>query len=329
MDLHPTRDQEELIDMTADYLRRELPATRLPHQKGAGVSPGDWRGLADMGWFTMGLSEAQGGLGLSLVEEALVVREFGRQLLPPAATATMLAPHVAIAAGDAELAAAFVAGSSRAGLALEAEEGGYHILDGEDVSHALVWDESGLTLAPVDAFFGHRTVQGLDFTVGIVVADGLAPQSALRWEGEAAVLHASVIAGAALTGMAEGARDLSADYARERQQFGRPIGSFQGIAHPCADMAVRCEAALSMLMFASVCVRDGQEMPGLYASAFRAVAADAAYRNAVAAMQIFGGYGQTYEYLPHFFLKRAVLLRAFGGGMEADLRRVHAAEATF
>jgi alkylation response protein AidB-like acyl-CoA dehydrogenase len=328
MDLHPTRDQEELIDVTADYLRRELPASRLPHQKEATITHSQWRGLADMGWFAMGLSEEQGGLGLSLVEEALIVREFGRQLLPPAAAATMLAVHVAAAAGDDQLADAFARGSARAGLAFRADPS-LHLLDGDAVSHALIWDEAGLALVPVAALSNRHTAQGLDFTVTVVVADEPPPEAALRWEDEEATLRASVLVGAALTGMAEGVRDLAADYARERHQFGRPIGSFQAVAHPCADMAVRSDAALSMLMFASVCVRDRQELPALYASAFRAVAGDAAYRNAVAAMQVFGGYGQTYEYLPHFFLKRAVLMRAFGGGVEEDLKRVLAAETTF
>jgi alkylation response protein AidB-like acyl-CoA dehydrogenase len=328
MDLHPTRDQEELIDVTADYLRRELPASRLPHQRETAIAEPNWRGLADMGWFAMGISEEQGGLGLSLVEEALVVREFGRQLLPPAVAATMLAVQVASASGNRKLAAALADGSARAGLALQAESG-LHVLDGGTVSHALFWDEAGLALAPIAALTTRGTAEGLDFTVGILIADLPGADTALRWDDEEATLRASVLIGAALTGMAEGVRDLAADYARERHQFGRPIGSFQAVAHPCADMAVRSDAALSMLMFASVCVRDGQELPALYASAFRAVAGDAAYRNAVAAMQVFGGYGQTYEYLPHFFLKRAVLMRAFGGGVEEDLKRVLAAETTF
>src|SRR5688500_4591639 len=120
MDLYPTGDQQEIITSAQDYLAREMPADRMPKQTTTSASGREWRGLADMGWFGLGLSEEVGGLGLSVVEEALVLREFGRNLAPPATLATVLAGHLAAAGGDAALVEALITGARRAGFAIPA-----------------------------------------------------------------------------------------------------------------------------------------------------------------------------------------------------------------
>jgi len=130
-----------------------------------------------------------------------------------------------------------------------------------------------------------------------------------------------------LTGGAEAARDISSEYAKVRHQFGKPIGSFQAISHPLAEMAVRCESAVAALFYAAVCVRDQLRERDLYCAVARSVAHTANYENAKAAMQVHGGYGQTYEYLPHFYLKRAVIYGLTGGGVETDEAEILAAES--
>jgi alkylation response protein AidB-like acyl-CoA dehydrogenase len=141
--------------------------------------------------------------------------------------------------------------------------------------------------------------------------------------------RAGVLTAAILTGGAEAVRDLTADYAKIRHQFGKPIGSFQAIAHPCADMAVRCDAALACLYYAAVCVRDDLPDRDLYAASARSVAHHGAYLNAQASMQVHGGYGQTYEYMPHFYLKRAMMYGLVGGGVEADEAAIFNADSVF
>src|SRR4051812_38042047 len=103
MDLFATTDQQEIIASAFYFLSREMPPERMPKQTSTGVSRTEWARLADMGWFGLGLPEHVGGLGLSIVEEALVMREFGRHLIPPAAMATVLAGHLAAGAGEARL----------------------------------------------------------------------------------------------------------------------------------------------------------------------------------------------------------------------------------
>jgi alkylation response protein AidB-like acyl-CoA dehydrogenase len=338
MDLHPTSDQQEIIDGAAEYLARELPADRAPHQQNTSLTPREWGGLADMGWLAMGLPEEAGGLGLSIVEEALVLREFGRNLVPPQALATMLAAHLAHALGDGELAAALGAGQRRAALAIPTASGGdrawagaYRLVDTDQADLAIGWSQAGAWLAPFDAFSGRAPAPPVDASLRIETAEALDVGQA-RWlpAGDGAfTARARVLTAAILTGGAEGVRDVAAEYAKVRQQFGRPIGSFQAIARPIAKMAVRAESALACLFYAAVCCRDGRPERDFYSASARSVAHGAAYENAAAAMQVHGGYGQTYEYLPHFYVKRAMIYGLAGDGVDADEEAVLAAGSLF
>ncbi len=337
MDLHPTRDHQVISDSAAEYLLRELPADRSPKLTESSLSPKEWQGLADMGWFAMGLPEHAGGLGLTIVEEALVQREFGRSLLPPSTLATMLAGALAVELGDLELAGELAGGGKRAAIAIPVEPftakgpstGAYRLVDTGRADIAIGWSPQGAFLAPLTAFKGAVEVPSMDATLDVMTAEGLDAGLA-KWRADTETgfnARARVLTAATLTGGAEAVRDLSAQYAKERHQFGKPIGMFQAVAHPLADMAVRCEASLAALFYAAVCVRDQLPERDLYCAAARSVAYRGAYDSASASMQVHGGYGQTYEYLPHFYLKRAVIYGLTGGGVEPDDAEVLAADS--
>jgi alkylation response protein AidB-like acyl-CoA dehydrogenase len=107
-------------------------------------------------------------------------------------------------------------------------------------------------------------------------------------------------------GVAQRSLDLAVAYAKERVQFGRPIGSFQAIKHKCADMMVKLEAARSAVYWAGCVAADpeAKNLP-LAASAAKAAASDAAFFAAGNALQIFGGVGFTAEYDIQLYFKRA------------------------
>jgi alkylation response protein AidB-like acyl-CoA dehydrogenase len=318
MDLYPTDEQSEIINAAAAYLARKLPADRMPKQNS--TEPGDWQELADMGWFGLGLPEEVGGLGLSVVEEALVLREFGRNLGPPAVLATLLAGHLAAAVGDAELVVALISGRRRAGFALRAGEGsgedaGFHLLDADGADLFVLWTPDFGLLAERSAFGETTETPGLDDSVQLLAAAALDPAGVLaKVDSENFQRRARVLTAAMLVGGAEATRDLSAEYAKVRQQFGHPIGVFQAIAFKCADMAVNCEASWAALQYAAVSVRDRLAEASMYSAAALMVAGEAALKAASQSMQLHGGYGQTYEYMPHFYLKRSHIYRALGGG---------------
>ena len=323
MDLHPTDDQLEIIASASDYLSRELPADRMPKQDGTSFPQVEWIGLAGMGWFGLGLSEEAGGLGLSVVEEALVLREFGRYLAPPSTLATVLAAHLASEAGQSDLTDQLVAGHIRAGFALPvgndqtALDGGFELIDSDGADLFVIWTPEAGLLAPREAFADIAVVRCLDDSLQASTASALDLSRVIARDVTAGFQHrARLLSAAMLTGGAEAVLNVAAEYAKVRTQFGHPIAVFQAISHRCADMAVDCEASASILQYAAVCVRDASPEAELYSAAAKMVAGNAARTSAAGAMQIHGGYGQTYEYMPHFYLKRAHIYQLLGGGGE-------------
>jgi len=293
-----------------------------------------WRDLAEMGWLGLGLSERAGGLGLSAIEEALVLREFGRVLAPPSALATVLALHLA-RPGDGDLTRGLMTGAVRAGFALPTGENpcsledGFLLVDAEGADLIVVWTPTAGWLFDRAAFRDLQVERAFDDSLLVLRSEWLdRGQPRAHDEGREFQQRARLLSAAMLVGGLEATRDLTAGYARLRQQFGRAIGAFQAVSHPCAEMAVDAEAAAAILQYAAVCLRDGSEEAEMYCAAAKVVAGRSAQRAAMAAMQIFGGYGQTYDSLPHFYLKRAHIYQALGGGLRAVARPVIGAATT-
>jgi hypothetical protein len=131
-----------------------------------------------------------------------------------------------------------------------------------------------------------------------------------------------LIDAAALAGIAAAALDMGVAYAGTREQFGRPIGSFQAVKHHCADMAIAASCARDQVSFAAVAVDDGRADAALQVECALWVAGSAALDNAAKNIQIHGGIGFSDEADPHLCLKRARLLIAIAGGLEAANRRI-------
>ena len=131
-----------------------------------------------------------------------------------------------------------------------------------------------------------------------------------------------MLVAAVLVGVAEAARDDAVSYVKDRFQFGKPIGVFQAVKHPCADMAVACEAAWFQTTMAAIAMRDGLPDASFQAAAAKAVATRSAIRGAESDVQIHGGYGFTAEYDPHLFVKRAHVLDRLAGDTSRQLADV-------
>src|SRR5690606_12740868 len=124
----------------------------------------------------------------------------------------------------------------------------------------------------------------------------------------------AVLTAALQLGLAEGATELATAYAKERRQFGKPIGQFQAIKHICADMISRVEVCRAAVYMAGVCLDDPEVGdPVRAASAARIVADNASSDNGKDCVQVHGGMGYTWEVDAHLFVKRAwVLATTFG-----------------
>lgn len=333
MYLLPTNEQLELIAVTNDVLAAHAPAESIRQRRDepVSVSDHDWRALAEVGLLGLGLPESAGGVGAGITDEVLVFSEIGRTVAPGPFLPCVVGAQVALAAEDDELAAAIAAGEQRVGLVVGMP--GHALTEGRITGPAWVVDLPGNGLCVVATALGGGDAVGLvrvqDDTAWVAAVDpavrlarteftGTELQSAGEWSA-VILTRMTLLVAAELAGVARGCLEASVKHAKEREQFGRPIGVNQAIKHACADMAVRAEAAAAQVSFAAASCEGGHADAALNASAALVVAADAAQRNAAANLQVHGGMGFTYEHDAHFYVKRAERLRLLLGGRTAQL----------
>lgn len=307
IDLLPDDEQQALIDNVRDVLAAEAPVSRLR----GGMGDRDLISrLTALGWVGLGISEEKGGVGLGLAEEALLFREAGRHLVGPGLLAAVLGAH---ASDDPALKAALIGGDR--GAALIARDG-QHRFDRRQGDLSVSVIDAGAMLFQDDAVIDALPVTGLDGGVAL-------ERVSIGQGGGIAVscadlpLRATILIAANLVGLAEAARDMATAYAKERQQFGQPIGAFQAIKHRCADMAVGCEAGWTLTVFAALALAEGRPDAAFQAASARIVAGDAALAAVRGNVQIHGGMGFTDECDAQLLVKRCHLWLQAGGDTRA------------
>lgn len=311
--LLPTSEQTELTVHVADFLAAQFPLSRL-RDTTAHHDIGHWQSLIEYGFTGLGVDEVVGGSNLPLTDEALVFLQIGRAVVSPAIMATAIAARIAATNGNVALTKGLVDGSLRAGLAFAREPGsadaGLFLVDSEAADIVLVATTGNLRVFKSDAF-ECTVVDSFDDAVSLQQAHEPSETPILEVSGDNPFIRQFVLFCAAqLVGISEHARTLAVDYAKIREQFGRPIGSFQAIKHHCADMEIRAQVALAQFYRAAVTLSDNATDSDFHAAAALRLAARAALQNASAAIQVHGGIGFTAECDVHWLLKRAHLLHA-------------------
>ncbi|MEV5979043.1 acyl-CoA dehydrogenase family protein [Streptomyces sp. NPDC052114] len=248
-----------------------------------------WRELGDAGFFSLALPEAEGGVGLGLPEAVLVFEEAGRALLPGPAVASFLA------AGD-------VPGAASGEVVVTAVDGA--LVPWLDEADVVLGDVTGAEpLRSVDPLTPLHRVRGAEAaargTQGAQGTQGTQGLRGARGARGARRAEATLLYAAEQLGSATRTCGTAVQYAREREQFGRPIGAFQAVKHLCAQMLVRAEVARAAVYAAAV-TKDPTEIAGA-----KLLADDAAVRNARDCLQVHGGMGFTWEADVHLHLKRA------------------------
>jgi len=164
----------------------------------------------------------------------------------------------------------------------------------------------GVTVRVVKSMDQTRRLCTVSFDAVTVAADRLVGGEGRGWSVLRKGLDRALVAiSAELCGTAQRAMELSVEYAKTRQQFGRPIGSYQAVAHRCADMLVQVESAKSLTYYAAWAVDNDVPEAPLAAAMAKAYASDAARLVTGAAIQVHGGIGFTWEHDMHLFFKRA------------------------
>jgi alkylation response protein AidB-like acyl-CoA dehydrogenase len=335
LDLLPNDDQQQIADVTARFLETELPLTRLsqvraPERLSARLASA----LADLGWFGLGLSEDQGGIGYGAAEESLVFREVGRKLGPPGILATALAARCAASAKAVELRDSLLAGRRIATWA-------------ECVSSATIADTvtGSFRLYDYEASISDLAIAVGPHGAALLEITGSSPESfpcidegvsLSAWSCRAASAlcvvpggelrsRAVLLSAAMLTGISEAARDEAVEYAKSRKQFGQAIGAFQAIKHACADLAIRSEAAWAQTCYASLTLENRSSDAELQVASAKIVAREAALMNSRSCIQIHGGYGFTAECFAHAMLKRTHVFDRMSGLIRRNLAVVASA----
>ncbi len=312
-------DEQLAIKETA----REMLAARSPLAKvreAAEARTYDdalWAEIRDLGWPGIAIAEENGGQGLGMVELAILCEELGYACAPSPflsnASAGLFIAHAGsdeqrerwlpgIASGAERGAAAFEPRAN--GLVPDADGASVLVLnDGED---AVLAEASQARVEPVSLIDATRAYARVEPNGG----------DPLPGDVEAAADRTLVALAAELTGVAQRAMEIAVEYAKERQQFDRPIGAYQAVSHRCAGMLYETEEARSLTLYAAWCAdAQGSERPvgaegaaeslPLAASMAKARASDAAWHVTADALQVLGGIGFTWEHDLQFLLKRA------------------------
>jgi alkylation response protein AidB-like acyl-CoA dehydrogenase len=173
------------------------------------------------------------------------------------------------------------------------------------VEEALLLEELGYALYP-GPFLAH--VAGLPGNEDVVTVDATRPLATPPKESPK--LRAAMAAEA--VGIAQRALDLGVEHAKTREQFGKPIGTYQAVSHPLAQTYTDVELARSLAYWAAWCVANDDERAALAAAAAKAFATEAAVVACERSIQIHGGTGFTWEHSLHRFYKRAIWLEGLG-----------------
>ncbi|HWL42972.1 MAG TPA: acyl-CoA dehydrogenase family protein [Ilumatobacter sp.] len=354
---------DDLSDVRAELrdVARQLVARH------AGDDAALWRAAAGAGWFGLEVAAADGGAGVTSRESCVVLEELGRALAPGAVTTAIAVGVPALAvlsapAQRAEVLPPVLAGSLRPAVALCDRNGGFDarllgvvaVAVGDRVeltgavpfvpdvtsadvvvvpatdAGALGWyrvaaDASGVTVTATDTVDRSRAVGELrlDGTVAERLSGVTDAAAAYRW-----LLQRGALAAAADSlGVARVAASIAVEYAQQRRQFGRAIGSFQAIKHRCVDMFVGIEAAAVALDVAAEQLPSVDNGWSEWTSIAKIQCGDTASSVTTEAVQVLGGVGFTWDHVMHRYVKRALMNDAMYGTAASHRTRLAASLA--
>ena len=345
MDFEFDEDQLGLQSAVADVLSKECPASYLRSVIDGGHDPADlWKRLCSLEWPGLALSPDAGGSGATAVELGIVLEQLGYvgDPTPFLATTTQFAPVVA-AAGSPEQRSRFLSpvasGEGTGTLALSGPQGSWdvmappvvaraqgegwclsgtasYVLDGDRADEVVVlaYTEFGpqAFVVPADALHISRR-QVLDDSLHVTDCcfDDVLVDNDRRLTGDGAAAFASGLELATtglslvMVGACQRALDLVVEYARGREQFGVPIGTFQAVKHKAVDMHLAVERARALAYFAALKIAEDDPRRAIAVSMAKAAAGDAqrlVFRDGI---QLFGGLGFTWENDLQMYLRRA------------------------
>jgi alkylation response protein AidB-like acyl-CoA dehydrogenase len=264
-----------------------------------------WRAMVDQGWLGIELAEEAGGIGLGAVEAALLCEELGAHAAPAPFVPALLAIDVLASAGESTWVERLRTGDAIACVAWDAR---HPVPYAPSADLAVVLTDGGVALVELTTRPPREPAIDLTRELGWLPFEGANARELGGADARTRLLdRGATFSAAGLLGSAAHVLDLAVEYAKDRVQFGRPIGSFQAVKHRCADMLVDVEGMRSTVYWAAWCIGAGDPEASVAASTAKTWCADASKRVMASALQVHGGIGFTWEHDLHFFMKRAQL----------------------
>ena len=291
-----TDDQLALRDAVREFLEKECPpeVVRDAWTNDTGRS-GLWGKLGEMGVLGVLAPDAQGGLGGDFLDLVLLLEEAGRAALPEP-----VVEHAAVAVPLLADATAAATG----GITVTVSQPGLGLVPYADTADLVALGDRFVEPGELE-LRGHATVDGSRrlFTVG----------RPPPWVEDDAFDRAALGTAAQLLGLARHLLDVTVEYARQREQFGAPIGSFQAVKHKLADVRLALEFACPVAYRAAYSLAHADAERATHVSMAKAHASEAALLAARHALQVHGAIGYSHEHDLHLWMKRVWALAAAWG----------------
>ncbi len=364
MDLGLGEEQEMLKNSAREFLEKECPEehVRAMEDDEKGYSPALWKKMADLGWQGLMVPEAYGGADFSYLDLCVLVEETGRALLPgPFIPNAVCAAELVLAGSDAQkkkYLPKIADGSAihtyaitepsgrwdRAGIEMKAAASGadfvlngtklfvpdaavadyLHVVanKGDQLSTFIVpRDQAGITVTVLKTIASDKQAEVVFKDVKVSAADviDMDQATARRLTNMATNLECAY-----LVGLAQRDFEISVNYAKERVQFGRPIGSFQAIQHKAADMVTDVDGMRFIMYKAAWATSENEDSQGMDTAMAKAWCSDASRRVVAHGQQIHGGIGFTKDYIIQLFFRRQKRAELFWG--DADYHRERVAQ---
>jgi alkylation response protein AidB-like acyl-CoA dehydrogenase len=360
MDLGLSEEQELLKNSAREFLEKECPEehVRAMEEDEKGYSPDLWKKMADLGWHGLMIPEEHGGAGFSFLDLCVLIEEVGRALLPgPFIPNQACVASLVLAGTDAQKAKYLpkIADGSqihtyaatepsgrwdREGIAMKATADNklsgtkLFVPDANvaDYLHVVAWAPDG----KLKSYIVPRTAPGVSVTMlktiasdkqAEVVFDNAQAEDVISMDDATARRlrnMATSMECAYLVGLAQRDFEISVNYAKERVQFGRPIGSFQAIQHKAADMVTDVDGMRFIMYKAAWATSENEDSQDMDVAMAKAWCSDASRRVVAHGQQIHGGIGFTKDYIIQLFFRRQKRAELFWG--DADFHRERVAQ---
>jgi alkylation response protein AidB-like acyl-CoA dehydrogenase len=307
MDFDLSDDQLALRDGARDLLdgRAGPEHVRAHTTTGDAYDAALWAAMVEQGWLGIEVAEADGGIGLGGVEVAVLCEGLGAHAAPVPFLPTVLAIDAFAQAGDTDWVARLLSGDARACVAWDATA---PVPYAPSADVAIVCTDDAVFAQELTTKPKREPAMDLTRELGWLSFDAAVARRLGGVDARTRLLdRGATFTSADLLGGANRALDMAVEYAKDRVQFGRPIGSFQAVKHRCADMLVDVEGMRSAVYWAAWCIAAGDIEASVAASTAKIWCGDASKRVMASALQVHGGIGFTWEHDLHFFLKRAQL----------------------